>query len=215
MKNRLIVLSAIVLSLAAAARADIYLGGEGTYAFPADQPYSSRFGAGISAGWAWNSTFALELGLRYWPVPVAGAIDGLSPGTLRVLPLEIALRGRWPLGSCLRLGGEAGAGYAFYSFSLDESLQTGWEALGFSINESVKNGPVAHLGVGLEYALSPKMAIDIGIRYHLLRTKGEWSITDDASGATQAGTVEKLNFNAVILSVGLKIAIFDPDKNDL
>ncbi len=214
MKNRLILLFAVVLSLAAAARADIYLGGEGTYAFPVYQPYSSRLGAGISTGWAWNSTFALELGLRYWPVPVAGSTDGLSPGTTRVLPLQIGFRGRWLLGSYLRLWGEAGAGYAFYSFSLDESLQAGWEALGFSINESVKNGPAAHLGVGFEYALSPKMAIDIGIRYHLLRTKAEWSITDDASGATRAGTVEKLNFNAVALSLGLKIVIFDLEKDD-
>ncbi|MCX6565698.1 MAG: outer membrane beta-barrel protein [Candidatus Aminicenantes bacterium] len=213
MKRHPILILAAVLSLAAAARADIYLVPAGTYAFPMDQPYSSRFGAGVSAGWAWNSRFALELGLRFWPVPVSGSIDGLSLGTLHVLPLELTFRGRWALGSNLLFYGEAGAGYAFHSFALDEGLQADWDALGFSINESVKKGPAAHLGVGLEYALSPKMAVDFGIRYHLLRTKGEWSITDDLSGLTQTGTLEKLNFDALTLSLGLKISLFGSDED--
>jgi opacity protein-like surface antigen len=208
MKHHPILLVAAVLSLAATARADIYLNLDGTYALRTNQPYASRPGIGIAAGWAWNSRFALELGLRYWSSPVDGTIDGLSSGTVHVLPLELAFRSRWPLGSNLLLCGEAGAGYAFHSFSIKESLQAGWKALGFSVKESVKNGLAAHLGVGLEYALSPKMTIDMGIRWHLLRTKGEWSITDDESGVAQAGTVKKLSFDALTFSLGLKIVLF-------
>ena len=211
MKNRPILFLAAVLSLAAAARADIYIRPNGTYAFPTGHPYSSRAGAGISAGWDWNSRFALELGLRFWSVPVTASTGGLSRGILRVLPLECAVRYRRPLGSNLHLYGEAGAAYAFHSFSLDEGIQAAWKELGFSIDESAKNGPAAHLGIGFEYALSPKTAVDLGIRWHLLRTKGEWSFTDDASGMSQDGTIEKLNFDALTLSLGVKIAIFDLD----
>ena len=213
MKRHLILLVAGMLSLAAAARADIYLILAGTYAFPVDQLYSSRPGFAASAGWAWNSHFALELGFRFWRVPVAGSTDGLSLGTLRVLPLEITFRSRWSLGSNFRLCGEAGAGYAFHSFSLDGGLQAGWKALGFSIDESAKNRPAAHLGVGLEYTLTPKMAVDFGIRYHLLRTRGGWSIIDDSSGVTQTGTLEKLNFDALTFSLGFKIVLFGPEES--
>ena len=149
MKRLPILLGAVALSPAAAARADIYLNLGGIYALRTNQPYASRPGAGISAGWAWNSRSALELGLGYWSSPVNGSTDGLNSGNISVLPLEVAFRSRWPLGSNLLLCAEAGAGWAFYSFSLDKNVQAGWEALGFTIDESVKDRPAAHLGVGL------------------------------------------------------------------
>ncbi|MCC7296273.1 MAG: hypothetical protein IT188_10570, partial [Acidobacteria bacterium] len=51
MKKRLLLVAAAVLVSAAAAPAEFYLGASGIYSAPLDQPYYSRFGAGISAGW--------------------------------------------------------------------------------------------------------------------------------------------------------------------
>jgi len=211
MKKRVVVFVVVVL-LPAVAAADIYLRPDAAYAFPTGKPYASRAGVGLAAGWSWNPRFALELGFRFWPVPVSGTADGLSRGVLHVLPAELSLHARLPLGSKLHLRGEAGAGWAFHSFALDPDVFDSWNALGFSLDESAKDGPAVHVGASLEYTLTPKMAVDFGIRWHLLRTTGTWSIVDDDSAITQTGTVANLNFDAVTLSLGLKIALFLPEK---
>ena len=208
MKKRLLLVAAAVLVSAAAAPAEFYFGAAGIYSAPLDQPYSSRFGAGISAGWAWSPRFAVELGLGWRPSRVTGSLEGLSDGTLRVFPLEASLRARQPLGSGWVLGGEAGAGWAFHSFSLSDNLRAAWEALGISIKESADGGPVVHLGIGIEYLLTPRWSLEAGLRYTRSRTKGTWSITDEAGGLVQSGTLEKLKLDAVSLTFGLKIALF-------
>lgn len=192
--------------LAAPARADVYLGMQGTFSLPMGTDYAAGPGGILSAGWAWNPRFALELGLGYWPVPVAASSDGLSPGTLTMLPVEFTFRARWPIGPKLHLSGEAGLGNAFTAFTLDAETVAAWEALGFEIDELVKDDPSAHLGIGLEYALSERWAVTLGARYHILRTRGAWTITDTISGETASGNIKKLNFDAFTLSLGVKFA---------
>jgi opacity protein-like surface antigen len=139
------------------------------------------------------------------------SVEGLSLGKLCVLPVEVALKARFPFGEKLSLFGEAGVGYAIHSFTLDEGFVEDWTAVGFEIAETAKGGLSARLGVGLELALSPKMSLDLTAGYSLLRSGGEWSIIDVYSGETASGTLESLNFDAVTFSLGLKIALFAPE----
>jgi opacity protein-like surface antigen len=143
----------------------------------------------------------------------AGSVEGLSLGKLCVLPIEVALKARFPLGEKLSVFGEAGVGYAIHSFTLDEGFAADWTAIGFEIVEAPDNGLSARLGAGLEFVISPKMSLDFTAGYNLLRSSGAWSITDVYSGETASGTLESLNFDAVTFSLGLKIAVFSPEGN--
>jgi len=172
-----------------------------------DTPYSSNIGFGLAAGWELNPQLSLELGANRWALSSAGIVDGLSLGKIASLPIELSLRARLPLGAKLNLLGDVGVGYAFHSFTIDESLAQSWKTVGFVIEESAKGGLAAHLGTGLEIVLSPRMSVDITARYYLMRTSGEWSITDDYSGESASGTLESLNFDALTFSVGLKIGL--------
>lgn len=207
MKRLSLILLAAGLLSASPAMADIYLGFQGAASLPTGESAKAGIGGIMTAGWSWNPRFALELGLGCWPVPVTASEAGLSKGRLRVFPVDIAFRARWPLGPKLHLSGEAGLGNAFYDFSLDEETVAGWEAVGFKIEESLKNEPSAHLGVGLEYALSDRWSAVFGVRYYLLRTRGNWTITDTVSGETASGMIKKLSFDAFTLSLGVKFAI--------
>jgi len=208
MKRLPMVLLFAGLSLAAAARAEVTLDAGGIYALRTNPPHASRPGAAIAAGWTWNSRFALELGVRTFRFPVDASPGGLSAGTISALPIELAFRARFPLGPGLTLSGAAGAGLTFYSFTPDEAVLAAWKDLGFTLEESVKDRPTAHLGAGLEYTLSPTLALDVGLRWNLFRTAGEWSITDDATATRQAGTVESLRFDTLAIFLGLKVTLF-------
>jgi len=196
-----------ILASAGAGRADIYVRGQGIFVLPMDTPYSSGIGFGIAAGWELNPQFALELGASRWSLPSAGMADGLSLGKIAALPIELSLRARLPLGAKLNLLGDAGLGYAFHSFTIDEDLAQSWTEVGFVIEESAKSGLAAHLGAGLELVLSPGMSVDISARYYLLRSSGEWSITDAYSGESASGTLESLNLDSLTFSLGLKIGL--------
>lgn len=208
MKRLGLVLLAAGLLSASPALADVYLGFQGTASIPTGENYKARTGGILTAGWSWNPRFALELGLGYWPVPVTASSSGLSRGTLSMFPVEFAFRARWPVGTKFQLSGEAGLGNAFTAFSLDAETVAAWEALGFEIDELVKDDPSAHLGIGLEYALSERWSVTLGARYHILRTRGTWTITDTISGETASGNIKKLNFDAFTLSLGVKFALF-------
>jgi opacity protein-like surface antigen len=153
-------------------------------------------------------SFSLELSIRNWTVPVTGSNQGLSEGKLSALPIELSGRLHLPLGTSFNVYGDVGFGFAFQSFKLNEALSTDWEAVGFLIEESVANGLAAHVGLGLEFALSPTIALDFGARYHYLRSQGTWTITDIAGGEAQTGKIADLDFDAFTFSLGIRISLF-------
>jgi len=197
----------IILSAAGAARADYYLQVQGAYALPTAKTLSGGIGAGLAAGWELSPQVSVELGIRSLCLSSANSVEGLSLGRLWALPVEAVLKGRLPLGSNLNLVGEAGAGYAIHSFKPDKDFVADWSAVGFDIVESVKNGVAVHFGAGCEYVLSPTLSLDFTVRYFILPTTGEWSITDAHSGETASGTLNNLSFDSFTFSLGLKIAL--------
>jgi len=208
MKRTLSALSLALILTTGAAQAKIYLGLNGVYAIPTNKLYGSTLGFGGAIGLELSPAASLELSIRNWSVPVTGSTEGFSLGKLSVLPLELVFRYRLPLSPNFKLYGDAGVGYAFHSFTFDEKLFIDWTAVGFTITENADNGLAAHLGLGLEFVLTPTVDVDFGVRYHFLRTQGAWTIADIASGETQTGTIKDLDFDAFTFSLGFKISIF-------
>jgi opacity protein-like surface antigen len=207
MKRTLLVLFLALASLTATAEAQFYFGLNGSYALSTNKLNGGGLGFGGTVGWALTPAFALELSVRNWSVPVTGSNQGLSEGKFSALPIELSGRLRLPIGTSFTLYGDVGAGFSLQSFKLDEALATDWEAVGFLIEESVDNGLAAHVGLGLEFALSPTIALDFGARYHYLRSQGTWTITDIAGGESQTGQIADLDFGAITFSLGIRISL--------
>jgi opacity protein-like surface antigen len=207
MKRTLLVLLLALASPAATAEAKFYFSLNGGYALSTNKLNGGGLGFGGTVGWELTPAFSLELSVRNWSVPVTGSNQGLSKGKFSALPIELSGRLRLPVGTSFTLFGDVGAGFSLQSFKLDEALAKDWAAVGFLIEESVDNVLAAHVGLGLEFALSPTIALDFGARYHYLRSQGAWTITNIAGGESQSGKIADLDFGAFTFSLGVRISL--------
>jgi opacity protein-like surface antigen len=131
----------------------------------------------------------------------------LSQGRLTEIPIELELRARFSLGG-KSFGPYAagGLGYALHSFALDAGFADGWRKAGFEVNEQANHGLAVHIGAGVEIALGPAVTFDLGARYSFLRSKGSWTMADLASGESMGGPLNSLNFDALAVTAGFRVA---------
>jgi len=182
------------------------------------------FGLGISAGYA-NPTegiydggvlfsgrfcfsitknIGLELKGLMFQSSVEGEPEGLSTGKMTFVPIQLSIQGRFPVGKSIVPYIGLGACYYLSSFEVDSEIVDDWNALGFDIEEEVDNTLGFHFGLGLDYFFTKNLALNADISYCLVKLKGSWSITDQVSGTQVSGDLEDLNFNTIMLGMGLK-----------
>jgi outer membrane protein W len=182
------------------------------------------FGLGISAGYA-NPTegiydggvlfsgrfcfsitknIGLELKGLMFQSSVEGESEGLSTGKMTFVPIQLSIQGRFPVGKSFVPYVGLGACYYLSSFKVDSEIVDDWNALGFDIEEEVENTLGFHFGLGADYFFTKNLALNADVSYCLVKLKGSWSLTDQVSGAQVSGDLEDLNFNAIMLGIGLK-----------
>jgi len=203
-------LSAILLMIitVGSSQADIHFSILGGYALPTQKNYARAFAYGAGLSFDLHRYFAIELsGIRF-ETSVAGAEDGLSKGTLAVLPLEVSLKGQFPLsGGRLTPYFAVGAGYSFYQFSLDPQIVANWEKVGFRITEKLDNAIGFHFGAGLEVALNASLALVFDAKYRFAEANAAWTMTDQTSNEAISGALEKLDQGSIVLGIGLKFSL--------
>jgi outer membrane protein W len=193
---------AIFLAAAGWTHASIRVGVMGGYALTPDKNYGEAVAYGVSVGLDLGKYFCVELsGLRFqYPVTTA-TTEGLSKGSLATLPVELSLKARFSSGG-LAPYLSVGAGYYLNHFSLDSTVASGWEKVGFEITEKVDNVVGFHAAAGLELALSPTAAVCLEVRYCFARPNGSWQISDTGSGQVIAGDLKNLNLDSIIFNLG-------------
>jgi len=203
-------LSAILLVLVAAGSspAAVHVSILGGYALPTEKNYAGAFAFGGRLSFDLHQYFAIEVsGFRY-ETSVAGTEDGLSKGTLAVLPLEVSLVGRLPLsGGRFTPTFAVGAGYFIHQFSLDPQIGADWETVGFSITEKLDNAIGFHLGVGLDIALNRSLSLVVDAMFRFAESKAAWTMTDQTSHEEISGALEKLDQGSIALGIGLKFSL--------
>jgi opacity protein-like surface antigen len=203
-------LSAILLMIitVGSSQAAIHFSILGGYALPTQKNYAQAFAYGAGLSFDLHRYFAIELsGIRY-ETSVAGAEDGLSKGTLAVLPLEVSLKGQFPLsGGRFTPYFAVGVGYSIYQFSLDRQLVADWEKVGFSITEKLDNAIGFHFGAGLEVALNLSLALVIDARFRFAEGNAAWTMTDQTGKEQISGELEKLDQGSIVLGIGLKFSL--------
>lgn len=174
------------------------------YAVMPDAQFGGGLAFGAVLGYALSPKLGVEVsGVRY-QAEVTGDPDGLSDGNLAVLAFQLSVRGSFPLNDKMTPYAVAGADYHLNTFTLDDGPADAWEALGFSVEESVENGIGFHAGLGLDYALRSNLIVNLDARFIMSTGKGTWELTDEVSGTQTGEDLDDLKFNAVVISVGLK-----------
>ncbi len=179
----------------------------GGYALPTDKNYAKAFAYGAGLSFDLHKNFAIELSVLRFQSPVAGSEEGLSKGTLAVLPLEICLRGQFPLANGRFIPYfTVGAGYFLNRFSLDSQIVAGWELVGFRISEKLDSSVGYHFGAGLEIALNKSLAVAMDARFHIAEARAAWTMTDLAGNEEISGELKNLDLGSIVVGIGFKFS---------
>ena len=89
------------------------LGIRGGYALPSESGYEGSLAVGFSLAYRITPNLEIEAGGLFYESQVEGQVEGLSRGKLRVLPLFLSVKGRYPLGHRFAPYAVAGVGYFF------------------------------------------------------------------------------------------------------
>jgi len=171
---------------------------------------TSEYGSGLAFGanfyYGITKNIGIEVGgLRFQTTTKdTDDVSKLSKGKLAVMPLQLSLIGRFPVGAKLVPYVAAGGGYYLNSFTLDASIVKSWDDLGFDLEEAIDNAFGFHLGAGLDYFVKPNIAVGASVKYCLAKAKGSWTMKDQVSSEETEGTLSDLKLNALVFGVGLK-----------
>jgi len=128
----------------------------------------------------------------------------LSKGKLAIMPLQLSLMARFPLGAKIVPYIAAGGGYYLNRFTLDAAIVKSWDDLGIDLEEAIDNASGFHFGAGLDFFVNPNIAISAGVKYCLAKTKGSWTMKEQVSSEETKGTLPDLKLNALVFGAGLK-----------
>ncbi len=173
----------------------------------------SGYGGGLAYGgnftFMFSSNFGIEIaGLRFQSTvdepAEADRETALSKGKLSVMPVQLSLIARFPLGPKMMPYVLAGGGYFLNSYTLDSGVKNDWEGLGFVISEKVENSVGFHFGAGLDYFFTPKLALSAVVKYCMSTFKGSWSLKETVSATEASGDLKDLKLKPFIFGLGLK-----------
>ena len=177
------------------------LGLEAGYVIPSEDNFGKAPAFGLSFFYSFSKQFRLELKGYFSPIDVENNPEGLSAGTLNVIPLQLSLQYRFSIGRRFIPYVGAGVGYYVNNFSVQNNDQ--WQNLGFNINEEVDSVFGFHFGAGIDYFIKSNMAVNIDIRYCIASFNGSYTITEEVSGISHGGNIEG-DLNHIFLGIGIK-----------
>jgi hypothetical protein len=207
MKKTALLAMAAILMAALPAAAGVRLGFLGGYAVPLNSNHGSGIAYGAQFSLDLSPSLALELGALRYQSAVASSGDGLSQGTLGVLPLAIALTAHFPLGDKLQFFIGGGGDIILTQYTQDAVAAHDWNDVGFALSQKLDIAYGFHFRSGLELKVSPGVGLSFEARYLGATAKGTWTITDSLGGPSLSGAITGLNLNTVVFGLGLNITL--------
>jgi len=151
-----------------------------------------------------SKNFSLQLTGKTFNVNVERDPAGLNKGKLNGMPVQLSFMGCWPIGSHFIPYAAAGFGIHFGSFALDPGLTTGWEQLGFDIEEKINNGFGWHIGIGSDLYVMKNIVLNGEVRYSVFSAEADWSITEKMTDLNAAGKIEQYDLDFISFGLGLR-----------
>jgi opacity protein-like surface antigen len=186
-------------------RPAIGLGVFAGYAMPSE----SIYGGGVMFGGRLCFSITRNIGIELKGLMFQSTVKDpeglkLSDGKLSLIPLQVSLQGRFPVGEKFVPYLGAGLGYYISSFEIDSEISDDWNALGFDIEEKVESALAYHISLGIDYFFTSNLALNAEVIYTLADSEGSWSITDQVSGTQASGVIEETDFDNFMVGIGLK-----------
>jgi opacity protein-like surface antigen len=170
---------------------------------PVKDHYEGSICLGLNLSFYLSRQLSLEFSGQRFTSEVMVEEDDLNSGTLTAYPLQLSLRFQFTTDKRFVPYILAGVGYVIYSHDLALSE---WEELRFSGENDVKGSLAFHGAAGLEFFITPSMAICLEGRYTNCKTEAEWTFRDLNNTALNAsGTIEDLQIDFIMATLGLKI----------
>jgi outer membrane protein W len=177
------------------------LGLEAGYVMPREDNYGKTPAFGLSFFYSLNKQLRVELKGYFSPIDVENDPEGLSAGTLNVIPLQLSLQYRLRISR--RFIPYVGAGVGYYLSNLSVENSDEWQRLGFNINQEVDSSLGYHFGAGIDYFINSNMAINVDARYCIASFDGSYTITEEVSGISHGGNIEG-EHNHLFFGAGIK-----------
>lgn len=180
----------------------LYVGGSSTSDYGSGLAFGANFYFGIT------KKIGIEVGLLRFQATTKDNddIEKISKGKLAVIPMQISLMARFPVGAKIVPYVTGGAGYYLNKFTLDRNLVKTWSDLGLDLNETIDHAVGYHIGAGLDYFFNPRIAIAANVKYCRFTAKGSWTLTDTGTDIVASGKLSNLKLGAIILGIGMKYA---------
>ena len=205
-----VILCFVILSLSLSLNAAIKAGLFGGFALTTEANYGNGIAFGGYLGFELTPNIAVEFRAARFSFDVTGSDTGLSKGKMAVMPLELNVQGRLPVGKSMIPYIALGLGYSLNSFNLDAALLDDWNAVGMTIEETVKSGLAIFAGLGLDFAIMPGpnpgqgLFINLEARYMMSKTSGSWTLTDQVSKTSTGADLKDLKLDTIMFGLGLK-----------
>jgi hypothetical protein len=207
MKKIIAFASALLLAAAAPAAAGIRLGLGGGYAITPDANLGTGLALSTHVSFDLTPNLALEIGALRYQAGVTATGEGLSNGTLAVIPIEASLRAHFGLFEGFGLFLAGGGGAYLPHFTPDAAAAAKWAAVGFVPEEKLSVAVGFHIRGGFELALGSRVSLVLETRYALAKAAGTWTLTDTLGGPSLSGKISGFGLNALVFSLGLTIAL--------
>jgi len=208
--KKTVILCLMIVSLTLFSNAAIKAGLFGGFALATEATYGSGIAFGGHLGFELTPNITVELRATRFSFDVTGSDIGLSQGRMAVMPLELNIQGRLPVGKSMIPYIAVGGGYSLNSFDVDAALVDDWDAVGMTIEETVKSGLAIFVGLGLDLAIMPGpnpgqgLFINLEARYMMSKTSGSWTLTDQISKTSTGADLEDLKLDRIMFGLGFK-----------
>jgi len=177
------------------------LGLDAGYVMPSGNNFSKSMALGVNLFYSLSNQFRVELKATVFAGKVENDPEGISAGTLAVIPLQLSIQYRLRISPRFIPYVGAGVGYYLNQFSLEG--KNNWEALGYKVTENYESVIGYHFGTGIDYFIKSKMVVNIDVRYAVASFKGSYSITELVSGISRGGYIKR-DLNYLSFGTGIK-----------
>lgn len=177
------------------------------YSMPSNTFHDNSFTFGGKLSFIFGRYFGIEINGLFHKLSVLEDQNAFSNGELTNAIFDLSLQGRLPIGQKMGAFLFAGINYNLNNFTINNDLLNSWKELGIDITETIDNNMGFHLGAGLDFFITKKLAVGMNIKYVISKPNGSWVFVDQLSNIEINDSFEKLNLNSLYLGITLKYFI--------
>lgn len=179
----------------------------GLAGFPGGDDFGTSIG--VNAWFAFRATSALllELNAAWTTGTVQANPNRLSGGRYQFIPIQAGFRVGRSFGDWTFLYLTGGGAYTIHRITVDDSVRSTWDRLGFEVQERVDPLLRLYVGLGGLHPISNRFLVSLDLRFVIGgKTSGRWSLQDRRTQTTASGDIPDVSTGGLTFRGGLAYA---------